>query len=149
MKRQTFKYPGDAAFQRLLEKYNCPTPFHVVRMRFRSKVLTQIHAIVDARLFSGRPWPADREACDSGAHQSLRASWNAISVSGGVIDQAGLRRAPEPVIWILWDGFGVCSGHRTDITRERTGPMATDRPAASYVPGRALSVAWGHLRHPP
>ena len=92
MKRQTFKYPGDAAFQRLLEKYNCPTPFHVVRMRFRSKVLTQIHAIVDARLFSGRPWPADREACDSGAHQSLRASWNAISVSGGVIDQAGLRR---------------------------------------------------------
>ena len=48
MKRQTFKYPGDAAFQRLLEKYNCPTPFHVVRMRFRSKVLTRI---ID--LFSG------------------------------------------------------------------------------------------------
>ncbi len=65
MKRQTFKYPGDAAFQRLLEKYNCPTPFHVVRMRFRSKVLTQIHAIVDARLFSGRPWLPDREACDA------------------------------------------------------------------------------------
>ncbi len=31
----------------------------------RSKVLTQIHAIVDARLFSGRPWPAGREACDA------------------------------------------------------------------------------------
>ncbi len=31
----------------------------------RSKILTQIHAIVDARLFSGRPWPADREACDA------------------------------------------------------------------------------------
>ncbi len=31
----------------------------------RSKVLTQIHAIIDARLFSGRPWPADREACDA------------------------------------------------------------------------------------
>ena len=29
----------------------------------RSKLLTQIHAIIDARLFSGRPWPADREAC--------------------------------------------------------------------------------------
>jgi hypothetical protein len=27
MKRQKFKYPGDAAFQRLLEKYDCPTPF--------------------------------------------------------------------------------------------------------------------------
>ncbi len=31
----------------------------------RSKLLTQIHAIVDARLFSGCPWPADREACDA------------------------------------------------------------------------------------
>ncbi len=38
MKRQTFKYPGDAAFQRLLEKYNCPTPFHVVRMRFLGEI---------------------------------------------------------------------------------------------------------------
>ena len=31
----------------------------------RSKLLTQIHAIVDARLFSGRPWLPDREACDA------------------------------------------------------------------------------------
>ena len=31
----------------------------------RSKILTQIHAIVDARLFSGRPWLPDREACDA------------------------------------------------------------------------------------
>ena len=38
MKRQTFKYPGDAAFQRLLAKYNCPTPFHVVRMRFLGEI---------------------------------------------------------------------------------------------------------------
>ena len=38
MKRQKFKYPGDAAFQRLLEKYDCPTPFHVVRMRFLGEI---------------------------------------------------------------------------------------------------------------
>ena len=38
MKRQTFKYPGDATFQRLLAKYNCPTPFHVVRMRFLGEI---------------------------------------------------------------------------------------------------------------
>ncbi len=38
MKRQKFKYSGDAAFQRLLEKYNCPTPFHVVRMRFLGEI---------------------------------------------------------------------------------------------------------------
>ncbi len=143
MKCQTFKYPGDAAFQKLLEKYNCPTPFHVVRMRFRSKVLTQIHAIVDARLFSGRPWLADREACDSGAHQSLRASWNAGSVSGGLSNQAGLRRAPEPVIWILWDCFGAWSGHLTDITRERTGHMPTDRPGPEgYTENKGFPYPW-------
>ena len=38
MKRQKFKYPGDAAFQRLLEKHGCPTPFHVVRMRFLGEI---------------------------------------------------------------------------------------------------------------
>ena len=38
MKRQTFKNPGDAALQRLLEKYNCPTAFHVVRMRFLGEI---------------------------------------------------------------------------------------------------------------
>ena len=38
MKRQTFKYPGNAAFQRLLEKYNCPAPFHVVLFRFLGEI---------------------------------------------------------------------------------------------------------------
>ncbi len=52
------------------------------------------------------------------------------------IDLAGLRRAPEPVIWILWDCFGACSGHRTDITRERTGYMPTDRPGPEGVYGK-------------
>ncbi len=38
MKRQTFKYPGNAALQRLLEKHNCPTPFHVVLFRFLGEI---------------------------------------------------------------------------------------------------------------
>ena len=38
MKRQKFKYTGDEAFQRVLRKYQCPTPFHVVRMRFLGEI---------------------------------------------------------------------------------------------------------------
>ena len=38
MKPQKFKYPGDVAFQRLLQQYECPTPFHVVRMRFLGEI---------------------------------------------------------------------------------------------------------------
>ena len=31
----------------------------------RSKVVTQLHAMVDSRLFGRRPWLADRETCDA------------------------------------------------------------------------------------
>ncbi len=34
MGRKKFKYAGDAAFKVFLRRYDCPTPFHVVRMRF-------------------------------------------------------------------------------------------------------------------
>jgi len=34
MGRKKFKYSGDAAFKAFLRRYDCPTPFHVVRMRF-------------------------------------------------------------------------------------------------------------------
>ncbi len=38
MKRQKFKYPGDAAMEMFLLKHQCPTPFHVVRMRFLGEI---------------------------------------------------------------------------------------------------------------
>jgi hypothetical protein len=38
MKRRKFKYPGDAAMQMFLRKHQCPTPFHVVRMRFLGEI---------------------------------------------------------------------------------------------------------------
>jgi hypothetical protein len=34
MGRKKFKYAGDGAFKAFLRRYDCPTPFHVVRMRF-------------------------------------------------------------------------------------------------------------------
>ncbi len=57
---------------------------------------------------------------------------------GRGINPTGPRGAPEPVIWILWDCFGACSGHRTDITRERTGHMPTDRPGPEGVYGKVV-----------
>ena len=41
MKKQRFKYVGDAAFERFLQKHDCPTPFHVVRMRFLGEIASR------------------------------------------------------------------------------------------------------------
>jgi len=34
MAQPKLSYVGDGAIQKLLMRYGCPTPFHVVRMRF-------------------------------------------------------------------------------------------------------------------
>ena len=31
----------------------------------KSKAITELHAMIDSRLFGSRPWLADREACDA------------------------------------------------------------------------------------
>jgi hypothetical protein len=38
MKKQKFKYIGDLAFKRFLQGHECPTSFHVVRMRFLGEI---------------------------------------------------------------------------------------------------------------
>ena len=37
---RSVKYVGDAAVKQLLAKYLCPTPFHVVRMRFLGEIVS-------------------------------------------------------------------------------------------------------------
>lgn len=83
MKPQKFKYPGDAAFQRLLQKYECPTPFHVVRMRFLGEIasldfgaspIKTIESLWDGDLpvFDG-----DKEA--STFFQAMMSMWNRMA----------------------------------------------------------------------
>jgi hypothetical protein len=40
MPKPKFPYAGDAALKRLLERYRCPSPFHVVRMRFWGEIVS-------------------------------------------------------------------------------------------------------------
>jgi hypothetical protein len=37
MSKPKYPYAGDAALKALLDRYRCPAPFHVVRMRFLAK----------------------------------------------------------------------------------------------------------------
>jgi hypothetical protein len=40
MAKPKFPYAGDAALKKLLESYRCPSPFHVVRMRFWGEIVS-------------------------------------------------------------------------------------------------------------
>ncbi len=83
MKRQTFKYPGDAAFQRLLEKYNCPMPFHVVRMRFLGEIASLdfgASPIKTIESFWDGDLPVfDREEEASAFFQAMMSLWNRMA----------------------------------------------------------------------
>ena len=68
MGRKRFKYAGDAAFKAFLRRYDCPTPFHVVRMRFVGWVASPALAasplpIIEALWLGGLPvFDGEREA---------------------------------------------------------------------------------------
>ena len=40
MKQKKAKLPGDAVVKALIEKYDCPVPFHEVRTRFLGNIAT-------------------------------------------------------------------------------------------------------------
>ena len=83
MKRQKFKYSGDAAFQRFLEKCNCPTPFHVVRMRFLGEIASldlDASPIKTIESFWDGDLPVfDREGETSTFFQVMMGLWNRMA----------------------------------------------------------------------
>ena len=45
MKKPPLKYVASKAVRALLERYSCPVPFHIVRMRFLGNIATpKLHA---------------------------------------------------------------------------------------------------------
>lgn len=83
MKRQTFKYPRDAAFQRLLEKYKCPTPFHVVRMRFLGEIASLDFGASPIKTIESF-WDGDLPVFDhkdgaSAFFQTMMSLWNRMA----------------------------------------------------------------------
>jgi hypothetical protein len=73
-------YPGDAAMRRLLGRYNCPAPFHVVRMRLWGAIASPLPEVSPARIIEGLwtgglPTFKDASEADRFFH-SLIGLWN-------------------------------------------------------------------------
>jgi hypothetical protein len=83
MKRQTFKYPGDATFKKLLAKYHCPTPFHVVRMRFLGEIASPDFAASPSKtvesLWDGDLPVFERSEEASAFFQTMMSLWNRMA----------------------------------------------------------------------
>ena len=83
MKRERFKYPGDAAMEMFLRKHQCPTPFHVVRMRFLGEIASlkfdaSPTSTVESFWDGGLP-VFDGEGSANAFFQTMMSLWNRMS----------------------------------------------------------------------
>jgi hypothetical protein len=165
MRKPKSTYVGDAALKRLLQRYRCPAPFHVVRMRFWGAIASPSSEIsfitVMQRLWSnGAPQFADVPEANAFL-QSLRSLWNELTryqdgspklklQKIGIIDtREKLHAATKLRVGELHDGFleGFMDG-KTNIdvppgTSELVGRvekaielLATMRNTFAQAPGR-------------
>jgi hypothetical protein len=128
MPKPKFPYVGDATLKRLLERYRCPAPFHVVRMRFWGEIVSpslQASPIKTIESF----WPsrlppfADGEEANT-FFEALMSLWNNVarfqdgSLKLQKVDKLDTREALHAAAKLrvdeLHDGFmhGFTGGNR-------------------------------------
>ena len=83
MPKPKFPYAGDAALKRLLERYRCPAPFHVARMRFWGEIVSpslQASPIktIESLWPSGLPPFNNRDEANA-FFQALMSLWNNVA----------------------------------------------------------------------
>ena len=83
MPKPKFPYVGDAALKRLLVRYGCPAPFHVVRMRFWGEIVSpslQASPIKTIESLWPRGLPTFDNAAEANAFfQALMGLWNNVA----------------------------------------------------------------------
>jgi hypothetical protein len=119
MPKPKFPYVGDAALKRLLERYRCPTPFHVVRMRFWGEIVSpslQASPIKTIESFWPNGLPTFEDGKEANAFfQALMSLWNNVarfqdgSLKLQKIDKTNTREALHAAATLrveeLLDGF--------------------------------------------
>lgn len=83
MPKPKFPYAGDAALKRLLERYRCPAPFHVVRMRFWGEIVSPSLQASPIKTIENL-WPNGLPTFDDGGEanaffQALMSLWNNVA----------------------------------------------------------------------
>jgi hypothetical protein len=128
MPKPKFPYAGDAALKRLLERYHCPAPFHVVRMRFWGEIVSpslQSSPIKTIESFWPNGLPTFEDSGEANAFfQALMSLWNNVarfqdgSLKLQKIDKVDTREALHTAAKLrveeLHDGFmhGFTGGNR-------------------------------------
>src|SRR6266699_6921424 len=83
MPKPTFPYAGAAALKRLLERYRCPAPLHVVRMRFWGEIVSpslQASPVKTIESFWPTGLPTFNNSAEANAFfQALMSLWNNVA----------------------------------------------------------------------
>lgn len=83
MTKPKFPYSGDGPLKRFLERYDCPAPFHVVRMRFWGEIVSPSFQTSPIKTIQGL-WPdglpafGDNEEANA-FFQTLMGLWNNVA----------------------------------------------------------------------
>ena len=128
MPKPKFPYAGDAALKRLLERYRCPLPFHVVRMRFWGEIVSpslKASPIKTIESFWPNGLPTFNDGEEANAFfQPLMSLWNNVarfqdgSLKLQKVDKVDTREALHAAAKLrveeLHDGFmhGFTGGNR-------------------------------------
>jgi hypothetical protein len=121
MRKPKSDYVGDAALKRLLQRYRCPAPFHVVRMRFWGAIASPSSEVsfipTMQRLWSNGPPEFANVRAVNAFLQPMRSLWNELTryqdgspklelEKIGPIDSRGrLHAATNLRVEELFDGF--------------------------------------------
>ncbi len=114
-------YAGDGAIQKLLSRYGCPTPFHVVRMRFWGEIVSPAQKVSPVKTIEAL-WPAGLPTFDSAEEanaffQALMGLWNhlagyqggspslKLTKVGAINSREGLHAAAKIRVEELYEGF--------------------------------------------
>ena len=83
MKKLSLKYVGTKTVRALLERYACPTPFHIVRMRFLGNIATpklDASPIGTIKSFWGGELPEfDNRAAVNELFEAMLSLWNELA----------------------------------------------------------------------
>jgi hypothetical protein len=130
MSKPKASYIGDAALKQLLARYRCPTPFHVVRMRFWGAIVSPALEVSPVKTIAGL-WPGGlptfAAADEANAFfQAFMGLWNNLArfqnpslplrlqKVGKVATREALHAAAKLRVEELYDGFmlGFTGGNR-------------------------------------
>jgi hypothetical protein len=119
MAKPKFPYAGDATLKRLLERYRCPAPLHVVRMRFWGEIVSPSLEASPVKTIESL-WPTGLPTFEDGKEanaffQALMSLWNNVarfqdgSLKLQKIDMVDSREALHAAAKLrveeLYDGF--------------------------------------------